>query len=237
MQKNNKKFNAQAELKIVFLLSMKLRLVIFDLDGTLYNSTKSHELAMKNLFKHYKAQRKPSRKEIYAMVGEPPDSFLKWIKTFGIENDGKQILRTLGQLEIEAVKQVGKLYPNVMETLTWLKTHYFKIALCTNAPVNYWQTVLGHFNLLDYFDDVHSPTDKNHTKTFMVKSIIQKYTNLYAQVAAYMVGDRKHDIIAAKENQIPAVGALYGFGKEEVKGLADYLISDLLELQVIVSNS
>lgn len=214
---------------------MKLPLVVFDLDGTLYNSTKSHEIAMQNLFKYYKAQRKPSRKEIYAMVGEPPDSFLNWVRTFGIENDGKQILKTLNQLEIDAVQQTGKLYPNVIEILTWLKTHYFKIALCTNAPINYWQAVLEHFNISSYFDDIQSPTHKTHTKTFLLQSIIQKYQNLYGEVSAYMVGDRKHDMIAAKENQTISIGALYGFAKEEVKSLADYLISDLLEIQKIVS--
>ncbi|MCS7077640.1 MAG: HAD family hydrolase [Bacteroidia bacterium] len=213
---------------------MKTKVVIFDLDGTLYNSTKSHQLAMQNLFKQYKAQRKPSRKEIYAMVGEPPESFLNWIRTFGIENDGKQILKSLSHLEIEAVRRIGKLYPNVVEILTWLKTHYFKVALCTNAPIGYWQTVLEHFQITDYFDDIQSPVSKDHTKTVMVRSIIQKYTNLHHQVEAYVVGDRKHDMIAAKENHITAIGVLYGFGNQEVKALADYLISDLLEIQKIM---
>jgi len=214
---------------------VKLQLIVFDLDGTLYNSTKSHEMAMQNLFKHYKAQRKPNRKEIYAMVGEPPDSFLNWVRTFGIENDGKQILKTLNQLEIDAVQKTGKLYPNVLEILVWLKARYFKIALCTNAPINYWQTVLEHFNISDYFDDVQSPLDKTHTKTVMLQSIIQKYKNLYGEVSAYMVGDRKHDMIAAKENQATGIGALYGFAKEEVKLFTNHLISDLLEIQQIVS--
>lgn len=214
---------------------MKLQLIVFDLDGTLYNSTKSHETAMQNLFKYYKAQRKPNRKEIYAMVGEPPDSFLNWVRTFGIETDGKQILKTLNHLEIDAVKKTGKLYPNVIEILAWLKAHYFKIGLCTNAPVNYWQTVLEHFNLADYFDDIQSPLDKTHTKTVMLQNIIQKYKNLYTEVQTYMVGDRKHDMIAAQENNAVGIGALYGFGKDEVKQYTPLLISDLIEIQQIVS--
>lgn len=40
-----------------------------------------------------------------------------------------------------------------------------------------------------------------------------------AQIAdpssAIMIGDRKHDIIGAKENGLDAIGVLYGFGNRE----------------------
>lgn len=32
---------------------------------------------------------------------------------------------------------------------------------------------------------------------------------------AIMVGDRKHDIIGATKNELPAIGVLFGYGSEE----------------------
>ena len=62
----------------------------------------------------------------------------------------------------------------------------------------------------------------------MVGKIISKFPNSKSAT----VGDRIHDIEAAKENDILSVGALYGYGKDEPKK-ADVTInkfSDLLNI-------
>jgi phosphoglycolate phosphatase len=47
-----------------------------------------------------------------------------------------------------------------------------------------------------------------------------------------MVGDREHDIIGAKENNIKSVGVLYGFGDviELTQARAEYIVKDTEEL-------
>lgn len=48
-----------------------------------------------------------------------------------------------------------------------------------------------------------------------------------------MVGDRKHDIIGAKENNIDSIGVLYGYGdREELeKAGANYIVNDIAGLR------
>lgn len=48
-----------------------------------------------------------------------------------------------------------------------------------------------------------------------------------------MIGDRKHEIIGAKENKLSSIGVLYGYGKiEEMKNAhADYIVSDVRKLE------
>ena len=50
---------------------------------------------------------------------------------------------------------------------------------------------------------------------------------------AVMVGDRKHDVIGAKENGMYAVGVLYGYGdrKELETAGADCIVTDVEELK------
>ena len=62
-------------------------------------------------------------------------------------------------------------------------------------------------------------------KTWMVNSIIKKMNSEHFAV----VGDRYHDIEAAKNNGGIAVGCSYGFGRKEVEK-ADILISSFEEL-------
>jgi len=47
-----------------------------------------------------------------------------------------------------------------------------------------------------------------------------------------MVGDREHDVIGAKENNIDVVGVLYGYGDraELEKAGADYIVETVEEL-------
>ena len=54
---------------------------------------------------------------------------------------------------------------------------------------------------------------------------------------AIMIGDRQHDIVGAHQNQLKAIGVLYGYGDEaEMKEYqADYIAKDLKELMDILS--
>ena len=47
-----------------------------------------------------------------------------------------------------------------------------------------------------------------------------------------MVGDRKHDVLGAKANNIKSIGVLYGYGsKEELENAkADYIVKNPKEL-------
>ena len=47
-----------------------------------------------------------------------------------------------------------------------------------------------------------------------------------------MTGDKRHDILGAKENNLSSLGVLYGFGirKELIDAGADHIVSTVSEL-------
>jgi phosphoglycolate phosphatase len=51
-----------------------------------------------------------------------------------------------------------------------------------------------------------------------------------------MIGDREHDIIGAKENNIKSIGVLYGYGDviELTQARADYIAKDTNDLLKII---
>ena len=57
--------------------------------------------------------------------------------------------------------------------------------------------------------------------------------NLTDLSSVVMIGDRKHDIIGAKENQLDSIGVLYGYGdRAELSAAgADYIVTDIAELR------
>jgi len=51
-----------------------------------------------------------------------------------------------------------------------------------------------------------------------------------------MIGDREHDIIGAKDNNIKSIGVLYGYGDviELTQARADYIVKSTSELLKIL---
>jgi len=116
----------------------------------------------------------------------------------------------------------------VKETLDILRKRGYKLALYSNASVQYFNSSISALNIRDYFDYVECIQENNLTKTELVQKIKNKFGNSEAAV----IGDRTHDIEAAKENNALSIGVLYGYGGKEPEQ-ADITVSkfsDLLDI-------
>ena len=90
-----------------------------------------------------------------------------------------------------------------------------------------------HFNLLKYFEFVSAATldDTKIKKDEIIKEAINSL-NIKDMSKVVMVGDRKHDIIGAKNNGIASIGALWGYGslEELQKAGATHIINNPTEI-------
>ncbi|UCG01223.1 MAG: HAD family hydrolase [Candidatus Heimdallarchaeota archaeon] len=214
---------------------LKIDTIIFDFDGTLHKgdilSLPIFHECLQALYNEFQIDLKyPSDEIILSQFGKQADDiYPSLLKTTDL-----QIISTFEKCVEEAEVQAfndgkGELYPNVDSTLTTLKNRKYRLALCTNARVDYFEAAVENFNLGKYFDEMmaagHNP-GKN--KTWMVCKIVEKLKSKRFAV----VGDRFHDIQAAKNNGGIAIGCEYGFGKTEVKE-ADLQITHFEELLAI----
>lgn len=207
--------------------------IIFDLDGTITES----ELGITNSIKYS-------------------------LNFFGIEKERESLKRHIGpslsitfreylgddeekiKLAIEKYREYyisGGMFENIVyegveNTLKKLKERGKTVILASSKPMVFCQQILEHFNLDKYFDFIGgSNLDETRTKKVEVIKFSLENINKKADDNALMVGDRRYDIIGAKELNIDSVGVLYGYGDyEELKDAgATYIIEhvdDLLDI-------
>ena len=109
--------------------------------------------------------------------------------------------------------------------------------LATSKPEIFAKRILDHFGLSNYFSFVAgSGLDGSlHTKTDVINYILQS-NNITDRSSVVMIGDRKHDIIGAKNVGIDSIGVLYGFGdyKELSEAGADHIVEDIPALRKLL---
>ena len=86
--------------------------------------------------------------------------------------------------------------------------------VATSKPEVYAVPILEHFGLAKYFHHIcgallHPPRGYGKADVIREALACSGVTDLGT---AIMVGDRKHDIIGAHKEGIPAIGVLYGYG-------------------------
>jgi phosphoglycolate phosphatase len=130
-------------------------------------------------------------------------------------------------------------YAEVPEMLTELKPS-FQLYVATSKPQVYAEKILKHFSLADHFIEIHGNDLEGRLddKAELVGDLLER-RDLRPE-ASIMIGDRKHDVIAAKKNGMKSVGVTYGYGSREelIEAGADYLCDTPMEVVSFVrSNS
>jgi phosphoglycolate phosphatase len=112
------------------------------------------------------------------------------------------------------------VYPGVPEMLESLRRKGLRLYVATAKPTVYATRVVEHFGLERHFERVYgSELDGTRTdKVELVGHLIEE-TGIDPGAAA-LVGDREHDILAARAHGMLAVGVVYGYGSvEELRGV------------------
>ncbi len=122
------------------------------------------------------------------------------------------------------------MFPDIVKVLSILKKKKYKLAVCTNAREDYIEAAIDRFNLNRYFDEiVAAGMFPGKDKKWMVQNLVKKLSSSHFMV----VGDRYHDIEAAKINNGISVGCKYGYGRKEIEK-ADIIIYRFIELLSIL---
>ena len=213
----------------------KIDMIIFDFDGTLHDGKKLslpifHD-CLQSLYEEFQIKEEyPSDEIILSQFGKQADDIYPSL----LKTTNPQIISTfekcVEEAEVKAFKEgKGDLYPNVETTLLALRKRGYILAICTNARTDYFEAAAEYFSLTNYFDEMMAAGQyPGKDKTWMVSKLIEKLKPNYFAV----VGDRYHDIQAARSNGGIAIGCEYGFGKREVE-TADIRITHFDELLTI----
>jgi phosphoglycolate phosphatase len=126
------------------------------------------------------------------------------------------------------------VYPGIDGALDELRRCGHSLRVATSKPTVFAKRIIDHFGLTKYFCSVEgSELDGERSdKALLIAHILQR--DAIVPTDAVMIGDREHDIVAARLNGIAGLGVLWGYGsKEELDAAGAYacIVSprDLLE--------
>ena len=131
----------------------------------------------------------------------------------------------------------NELYDGIPELLSSLVSHGKILAVATSKAEPFAIKILKHFDLWNCFSVVRGSginggiSEKDEVITATLEDLKSKDKN-FQKSEAVMIGDRKHDIIGAKVNDIMSIGVLYGYGSKEelLQAGADAIAADANEL-------
>ena len=199
--------------------------ILFDLDGTLTNSelgiTKSVQHALEK-FGIVVEDRTVLRPFIGPPLGESFQVYYGMTK----EESERAIEYYRERFSVKGLYE-NEVYPGVEKVLQTLKECGKKLIVATSKPEKFTMLILEHFDLLKYFDFVAGATlDGSRGEKADVIRYALEISGIEDKSDVIMIGDRKYDILGAKENGLASMGVLYGFGDREelTEAGADYIV-------------
>lgn len=206
--------------------------LLFDLDGTITNSETGITRCVEYALNYFGIQVSDLH-DLLPFIGPPLlDSF----KEFYNFTDEQAVIATEKYRERYKDKGIyeNELYPGIEELLAQAGQQGKTVILATSKPEIFARRILDYFELSSYFSFVAgSGLDGSlHTKTDVINYILQ--SNKIADLSSVvMIGDRKHDIIGAKNVGIDSIGVLYGFGDydELTQAGASHIVKDIAALR------
>ena len=202
--------------------------ILFDLDGTLTDPkmgiTKSIQYALTSFGIDV-----PDPALLEKCIGPPlQDSFPEF---FGLSlADTDRAIKKYREYFSEIGLYENEVYPGIPDLLDALANDGRELLLATSKPTLYSRKILEHFSLRRYFSFIAGSTMSGSRlrKADIIRYGLGKRPPAKGSLVA-MVGDRKHDIIGAKEAGVDSIGVLYGYGSlvELQASSPDHIVADV----------
>lgn len=189
---------------------MKFELVIFDLDGTVFDTRESVMNSVKGMIESENLKRL-SEEEIKFFLGPPLEYSLNQI--FGAT--GEDLSRLVAAYRKHySEKEIFNthLYDGMEDVFKTLKSKNIKIALATYKIEEAARKIFEHFNVDKYFDVMRGSVLGENLKKVDIMRNCMDYLNINDVDKILMVGDTENDFLAAIDLGCYYFGYTYGFG-------------------------
>lgn len=198
--------------------------IIFDLDGTLWDSRKTVAAAWNAAIEQNSLLVEPlTLEDLKAMMGLQMQDIMKNLFPQYSESVRDELIKTCGDMEcVYLNKSGGELYPQVEAVLGRLAER-FPLYIVSNCQEGYIEAFLKFHQLEAYFLDFENPGRTGLSKGENIRLLMERN---HLKNPVY-IGDTKGDKQAAEFAGIPFVFAAYGFGEVEA---ADFEIGSFEEL-------
>lgn len=214
---------------------MKYKYIFLDLDGTLTDSKEGILNCIKYALSKFGIEENDNNK-LMKYAGPPLYVSFTTFNGFDDEKAKKAIeyyrerFATIGIFE-------NRAYDGAEELLQKLTAAGRILVLATSKPLVYAEQIVKKYRLRPYLKFISGAEldGTRDSKTEVIEYAIEK-TKITDRSKIIMVGDRRQDILAAKECGIASCGVRFGYAEEgELENAgADYIADDFDELYKIL---
>lgn len=206
-----------------------VRVLIFDLDGTLIDSKLDLANSINAMLQHM-GRAQLSNEKIYSLVGNgAPVLVRRALGEGATDPEADQGLSFFLSYYRTHMLDNTVTYPGVREALKLLENH--PMAVLTNKPVRFSQAIIDGLGLGRYFRFVYGGNsfEKKKPNPMGVEILLRELTATPGE--AMMVGDSEVDVQTARNAGIWACGVSYGLGTEGLRvHPPDIMLDSLMEL-------
>ena len=184
--------------------------IIFDLDGTLWDSSESVCESWNIVFSRYtEITRRLTPADVQGFMGKTLDQIIPLALPDTPDELRRKVLQECVRYELEYIAHHGgRLYPKLRETLEKLREKYTLI-IVSNCQDGYIQDFLDFADMRGLFDDFESAGGTGLSKGENIRLVIERN----AIDKAVYVGDTQGDLDSSDFAGVPFIRAAYGFGQ------------------------
>ena len=197
------------------------KLLIFDLDGTLIDSSGDLALAVNHTLKTLNLPTF-TLDTIHHWVGNGAEILIKralsgssTIDTTLKESYWREALKIFLDFYSKNLAVETVTYPNVLSTLETLKKRGYILAIVTNKPYPFVEPILKELGLTNLFEIILGGDSLEKKKPDPMPLLyVCKKLNISPNESV-MIGDSKNDILASKSANMDSIGVTYGYNYGE----------------------
>lgn len=199
------------------------KVILFDLDGTLIDSTEAIVQSFGVAFEHFGSQ-KPTKDEIVKHIGHPLEYMFAQL---GVETSQIDAHVTRYKQNYQLIStDMTKLLPNALAAIE-LASKHARLGVVTTKTGSFSRIILEHLTVMCYFETLIGREDVKFPKPN--PEPILKAMSHFGDAEFWMIGDTRMDIDAANAAGINSFAVLCGYGTlDELKKVTNNISENSL---------
>ena len=200
---------------------------LFDLDGTLTDSKTGILNSAEYALKAVGIKTSDYTGSVNNLIGPPIRDAFRLIHPF-TDDEVEEVVRKYREYFTEKGILENAVYPGITDMLAKLQSRGITMAIATSKVTVYARRIADHFGFAKYFNVIMgSELDGSRGRKSKVIRAALDELGADGTQKVFMIGDREHDIIGARETGIAGIGVTWGYGtRQELEAAGAEIIVD-----------
>jgi len=214
----------------------KNRTILFDLDGTLIDSTDAILESFYYTFEKQKFNFAGDDEEIKSHIGYPLDIMFA---NLGVEQTKVKVFVDSYKENYRKISEEKTFLLDFVQTALQEATQFARLAVVTTKTTEYSIPLLKNLGIYEYFETIIGRQEVKNPKPDPEPIYAAlKNMNIHPSKDVFMIGDTKLDLIAANRADISSCGVLCGYGhRKELSLYTDNVTTNALEAVKLIKST